>query len=95
MKTSSFLLKAVPPFRLDYTAWALRRRTENTIDRIEGESYKRLIVIDDLSVEIVAYQPDIKKSEIEVLVKAKKLLTEIRKKRLRRYSGGCSEWKGT
>jgi len=70
MKTSSFRFKAVPPFRLDYTAWALRRRPENIIDRFEEKSYKRLIVIDDLPVEIVAHQPDIKKAEIEVLLKS-------------------------
>ena len=70
MKTSCIRLKAVPPFRLDYTAWALRRRPENIIDRFEEKSYKRLIVVDNLPVEIVAYQPDIKKAEIEVLLKS-------------------------
>jgi DNA-3-methyladenine glycosylase II len=63
-------LKAVPPFRLDYTVWALRRRPENMIDRFEEKSYKRLTVVDDTPVEIVAHQPDIRKAEIEVLLKS-------------------------
>ena len=34
--TISLTLKPAAPFRLDYTAWALRRRPDNTIDRWDG-----------------------------------------------------------
>jgi DNA-3-methyladenine glycosylase II len=35
----------VPPFRLDLTAWALRRRPHNGIDFWDGETYSRVVVI--------------------------------------------------
>jgi DNA-3-methyladenine glycosylase II len=76
MKTSFFRLKAVPPFRLDYTGWVLRRRPENIIDRFEDNSYKRILVIDELPVEIIAHQPDLKKPEIEVLLNCQRTISE-------------------
>jgi DNA-3-methyladenine glycosylase II len=43
----SFRLKPVPPFRLDLTAWAIRRRPHNTIDHFDGETYRRVVVVDE------------------------------------------------
>lgn len=34
-----------PPFRLDLTVWALRRRPGNVIDRWDGTSYRRALVV--------------------------------------------------
>ncbi len=36
-------LRPVPPFRLDLTVWALRRRPENVIDRWDGRTYRRTL----------------------------------------------------
>ncbi len=47
MKSLSFELRPVPPFRLDLTAWALRRRPHNSVDRWDGTSWRRVLVIDD------------------------------------------------
>ncbi len=55
MKTR-FELKPVPPFRLDLTAWALRRRPENMIDAWDGSTYSRVLVIDESPVMIEAVQ---------------------------------------
>jgi DNA-3-methyladenine glycosylase II len=41
-----FRLKPIAPFRLDLTAWAIRRRPHNTIDLFDGETYRRVLVID-------------------------------------------------
>jgi len=41
----TFELAPVAPFRLDFTAWALRRRPENQIDRWDGSTYRRVILI--------------------------------------------------
>lgn len=38
-------LYARPPFRLDLTAWALRRREQNAIDHWDGRTYRRGLVI--------------------------------------------------
>jgi DNA-3-methyladenine glycosylase II len=41
----SFSVDAVPPFRLDLTVWAIRRRPENAVDRWDGEIYERVLAI--------------------------------------------------
>jgi DNA-3-methyladenine glycosylase II len=35
------------PFRLDLTAWALRRRAHNALDRFDKSTYRRVVSIDD------------------------------------------------
>jgi DNA-3-methyladenine glycosylase II len=40
---SRFALAPVPPFRLDLTVWALRRRPHNAIDRWDGHTYRRAL----------------------------------------------------
>ena len=42
----SFSITPIPPFRLDLTVWALRRRPENAIDRWDGRTYRRILIID-------------------------------------------------
>lgn len=57
-----FELSPLAPFRLDLTAWALRRRPENKVDRWDGDTYRRVICIQDEHVEISVCQrgrPDI------------------------------------
>jgi DNA-3-methyladenine glycosylase II len=41
----TFSLNPVPPFRLDLTAWALRRRPSNAVDRWDGQTYQRALVL--------------------------------------------------
>ena len=41
----TFSLDPTPPFRLDLTAWALRRRPQNEVDFWDGETYRRVLVI--------------------------------------------------
>ena len=42
-----FTLEPVAPFRLDLTAWALCRRPGNTVDRWEGDTYRRTLRLTD------------------------------------------------
>jgi DNA-3-methyladenine glycosylase II len=51
-----FLLEPLAPFRLDLTAWTLRRRADNQIDRWDGVTYRRLLVIDDRPLEVAVTQ---------------------------------------
>ncbi len=44
------------PFRLDLTAWALRRRAHNTIDRWDGRVYRRALSLGDDTVAISVTQ---------------------------------------
>lgn len=43
MRAKAFTLHPVPPFRLDLTVWALRRRPHNRIDRWDGHIYRRVL----------------------------------------------------
>jgi DNA-3-methyladenine glycosylase II len=53
---SSFSLKVVPPFRLDLTVWALRRRPENKMDRWDGKTYRRALVLNGKPAEVAVTQ---------------------------------------
>src|SRR5690242_20767408 len=56
-KTSSRLvLRPIPPFRLDLTVWALRRRPRNQIDRWDGATYRRVIDVRGRATELAVRQ---------------------------------------
>ncbi len=44
------------PFRLDLTAWGLRRRAHNTIDRWDGSVYRRALCLGDETVAVSVTQ---------------------------------------
>jgi DNA-3-methyladenine glycosylase II len=52
------LIEPRAPFRLDLTAWALRRRTHNAIDRWDGATYERVIDIDGGPVSLSVAEAD-------------------------------------
>ena len=51
-----FTLEPVPPFRLDLTAWALRRRPANIVDRWDGVAYRRAVKQDETVAEVEVRQ---------------------------------------
>jgi len=56
MDQISFRLNPLPPFDLRFTAWALRRRPDNIIDRWDDQSYRRVLVYDGKPEEIEVTQ---------------------------------------
>ena len=60
MDRLTFTVPAVPPFRLDLTVWALRRRPDNAVDRWDGGAYRRTLVLQGspLELEVVQSPPD-------------------------------------
>jgi len=52
----TFVLQPIPPFRLDLTVWALRRRPRNLIDRWDGTTYRRVIVTEGRQTELAVRQ---------------------------------------
>ena len=46
------MVHPVAPFRLDLTAWALRRRPHNEIDRWDGHTYARTITVGDRAIDL-------------------------------------------
>jgi DNA-3-methyladenine glycosylase II len=51
-------IRPIPPFRLDLTVWALRRRSRNAIDRWDGKTYRRIVVIGRRATELAIRQVD-------------------------------------
>lgn len=56
MTQIEFLLSPIPPFRLDLTVWALRRRPNNSMDRWENGVYRRTLVLGALPVQVSVTQ---------------------------------------
>jgi DNA-3-methyladenine glycosylase II len=46
----------MPPFRLDLTVWTLRRRPDNLMDRWDGQTYRRVLVLEDEAFEVASTQ---------------------------------------
>lgn len=51
-----FTLRPLAPFRLDLTAWTLRRCPDNLIDRWDGQTYRRVLALHNQPVEISVVQ---------------------------------------
>lgn len=52
----SFSLRPLPPFSLELTVWALRRRANNEIDRWDGRNYSRIFVIEGKPLKVSVSQ---------------------------------------
>ena len=48
----TFDLTPIAPFCLEFTAWGLRRRPENQVDRWDGATYRRVICIHGRPAEV-------------------------------------------
>jgi DNA-3-methyladenine glycosylase II len=64
-----FNLSAVPPFRLDLTVWALKRRGRNIVDYWDGSCYTRVFKIENSPVKVEVRQKT-KKPQISLVVSA-------------------------
>lgn len=77
MDLISFHLKPVPPFRLDLTVWALRRRSDNMVDRWDGETYRRVLVLKGKPVEVAVIQTGPSDNpRLQITAKGKRLTSE-------------------
>jgi len=54
--TNTLVLPVVSPFRLDLTAWVLRRRERNKMDMWANRSYSRILVMQDVPVRLTVTQ---------------------------------------
>ena len=67
-----------PPFRLDLTVWALRRRDHNVLDRWDGSIYRRALTLGAHDVEIAVTQVAPRENpELELTVTGDELTQEI------------------
>jgi DNA-3-methyladenine glycosylase II len=56
MSRTTFRLKPVPPFRLDFAAWTLRRRPCNAVDHWDGQTYCRVLALPACTVDVAVTQ---------------------------------------
>jgi len=66
----AFELKPTPPFRLDLTVWALRRRPANVVDRWDGKTYRRVLPFPAGPVEVAVTQvasPEAARLKVEMV----------------------------
>jgi DNA-3-methyladenine glycosylase II len=56
MASVTVVLPTTAPFRLDVTVWALRRRKKNAVDRWDGDHYSRIVVVDNIPVQLKVTQ---------------------------------------
>jgi len=74
-----FSIRPAPPFRLDLTVWALRRRARNIVDRWDGTTYQRVLVSGDVPVETAVTQVGpCEHPRLAVQITGPKLTTEMR-----------------
>jgi DNA-3-methyladenine glycosylase II len=67
----TFALRPRPPFRLDLTVWALRRRAHNVVDRYEDGTWRRVLVVGKSPVGVTVRQTrGGARSEVEVRISA-------------------------
>jgi DNA-3-methyladenine glycosylase II len=77
---TAFFLEPLAPFRLDLTVWTLRRRAENQIDRWDGVTYRRVLVIGDEPIEVAVTQIESPDSpRLRVTVTGAKVTSKIKK----------------
>ncbi len=71
MAELTFTLRPRPPFRLDLTVWALRRRAHNVVDRFDDGCWRRVLVIGKSPVAVAVRQTRRgARPEIEVRISA-------------------------
>ena len=71
MAQLTFTLAPRPPFRLDLTVWALRRRAHNIVDQFEDGVWRRVLMIEGAAVAIaVAQTRHGERPQIEVRISA-------------------------
>ncbi len=56
MSRISFHIRPRPPFRLDLTVWTLRRRPDNAMDRWDGHTYRRVLLMPTGPAEVAVTQ---------------------------------------
>ena len=75
----TFSLEPIAPFRLDLIVWVLRRRADNVIDRWDGNTYRRVLIMQGQPLEIeVAQTGSSDKPLLQVTAKGNALPLEAR-----------------
>ncbi len=83
MPSISFTLRPAPPFSLELTVWTLRRRPANQIDRWDGKTYSRLLILDGAPIKMsVSQDGGLKNPKLNVEVFCEALNSQTVKSRI-------------
>lgn len=77
------IIRPSPPFRLDFTVWALRRRERNAIDRWDGTTYRRIVVIGRRVTELAVRQSGSSSAPRIIVTATPSLRTAIDRREIR------------
>jgi hypothetical protein len=88
----TFVLRPVPPFRLNLTVWALRRRPRNRIDRWDGTTYRRVIVMGGRPTELAVRQAASFAAPRLIVMATPPLQTLLERRHVRCTLIGCSDF---
>ena len=79
MSHRTFTLLPVPPFRLDLlTVWTLRRRPDNAVDRWDGQTYRRALLLPTGLVDVAVTQVEAPESpQLQVSVESQPLGSKV------------------
>jgi DNA-3-methyladenine glycosylase II len=81
--SSTLIVRPIPPFRLDLTVWALRRRARNAIDRWDGAIYRRVVAIEGRPTEIAVRQAGASAEPRLIVTTVPPLRTSLGRQRVR------------
>lgn len=70
-----FTLSVIPPFRLDFTVWALRRRQRNLMDMWDGKHYQRVLVVHGNAVQVIVEQKE--ETKLSVSIKSNEAIAGV------------------
>jgi DNA-3-methyladenine glycosylase II len=78
MSRGTFQLEPLSPFRLDLTAWTLRRRPDNVVDRWDGTTYRRVLLLPAGPVAAVTQAAPPEKPQLQIAVAGQPLRAAVR-----------------
>lgn len=74
-----YFITPQPPFRLDLTVWTLRRRADNTVDRWDDHTYRRVLDLPGGPVEVAVRQTgSVRQPKLRVAVFGRKLDSQMK-----------------
>lgn len=81
VESLTFGLRPLPPFRLDLTVWALRRRARNLMDQWDGATYRRVVTIEGRPFRVAVNQTGSSDhARLRVVVSGRELGSDLRDK---------------
>jgi DNA-3-methyladenine glycosylase II len=92
IRTTSFHIEPLPPYRLDYTVWCLRRRPKNRVDTWDGTSYRRVLVLHEIPHLLCIEQTgSIEEPLLQVTIKSSGIAADVEEV----VTGYCEKILGT